>query len=176
MCPRLTTFSHICKPQLFALTTTRAFNSQIDLGPCGAVAHEAPAHDRHGTSTMAQSPTTVRDGIILLGTGDFTPCHVAGQVEQKRLNISSNVPVAVQQWEGLIAINYPARAAGITRHMRVHEAKALCPELQCVHVETIGASLCSTSLSDPDYILGRLMSNETSALPMYNASSAPNNT
>ena len=115
-------------------------------------------------------------GSFYWENGDFTPCHVAGQVEQKRLNISSNVPVAVQQWEGLIAINYPARAAGITRHMRVHEAKALCPELQCVHVETIGASLCSTSLSDPDYILGRLMSNETSALPMYNASSAPNNT
>ncbi len=64
-------------------------------------------------------------------------------MEQKRLGISPNVPVAVQQWEGLIAINYPARAAGITRHMRVHEAKALCPELQCVHVETIGEGLCS---------------------------------
>lgn len=65
-------------------------------------------------------------------------CPGAGQVEQKRLSIPRNVPVAVQQWEGLIAINYAARAAGITRHMRVHEAKALCPELQCVHVETIG--------------------------------------
>ncbi|BDA45382.1 DNA polymerase eta at N-terminal half [Coccomyxa sp. Obi] len=66
------------------------------------------------------------------------------QVEQKRLGISPNVPVAVQQWEGLIAINYPARAAGITRHMRVHEAKALCPELQCVHVETIGGDELDT--------------------------------
>lgn len=36
------------------------------------------------------------------------------------------------------AVNYPARAAGITRHMRRAEAKAKCPELQCVHVETIG--------------------------------------
>lgn len=60
------------------------------------------------------------------------------QVEQKRLGIPAEVPCAVQQWEGLIAINYAARAQGITRHMRVHEAKARCPELVCVHVQTIG--------------------------------------
>ncbi len=60
------------------------------------------------------------------------------QVEQKRLSIPAEVPCAVQQWEGLIAINYAARAQGITRHMRVHEAKARCPELVCVHVQTIG--------------------------------------
>lgn len=35
-------------------------------------------------------------------------------------------------------MNYAARAAGITRHMRVHEAKKICPELELVHVETIG--------------------------------------
>jgi nucleotidyltransferase/DNA polymerase involved in DNA repair len=34
--------------------------------------------------------------------------------------------------EGLIAVNYAARAAGITRHMRVHEAKKHCPELKLV--------------------------------------------
>ncbi len=62
------------------------------------------------------------------------------QVEQKRLGIPAEVPCAVQQWEGLIAINYAARAQGITRHMRVHEAKARCPELVCVHVQTIGAA------------------------------------
>lgn len=67
---------------------------------------------------------------------------LAGQVEQKRLGLPRNVPAAVQQWEGLIAINYAARAAGITRHMRVHEARALCPELKLMHVETIGES-CS---------------------------------
>ena len=57
---------------------------------------------------------------------------------RKRLGIPAEVPCAVQQWEGLIAINYAARAQGITRHMRVHEAKARCPELVCVHVQTIG--------------------------------------
>lgn len=34
--------------------------------------------------------------------------------------------------EGLIAVNYAARAAGITRHMRVWEAKKHCPELKLV--------------------------------------------
>ncbi|KAL2623530.1 hypothetical protein R1flu_003735 [Riccia fluitans] len=59
-------------------------------------------------------------------------------VEHVRLGIPRDVPLAVQQWEGLIAINYAARAAGITRHERVHQAIKKCPELQCVHVETIG--------------------------------------
>ncbi|KXZ54766.1 hypothetical protein GPECTOR_4g836 [Gonium pectorale] len=62
----------------------------------------------------------------------------AGQVEQKRHRIPRDVPCAVQQWEGLIAVNYAARAAGVTRHMRVGEAKRICPQLRTVHVETIG--------------------------------------
>jgi len=60
------------------------------------------------------------------------------QVEQKRLNIPKNVPLVVQQWEGIIAVNYAARELGITRHMRATEAKARCPDLVLVHVETIG--------------------------------------
>ena len=60
------------------------------------------------------------------------------QVEQRRLGIPRDIPVAVQQWEGLIAVNYAARAKGITRHMRIAEAKIKCPELTLVHVETIG--------------------------------------
>lgn len=38
--------------------------------------------------------------------------------------------------QGLIAINYPARAAGIGRHCNVDEAKKLCPELIAQHVAT----------------------------------------
>ena len=71
---------------------------------------------------------------------DPVPC--AGQVEHNRLNIPRATPVAVQQWEGLIAINYPARAAGITRHMRVGEATKICPDLQAVHVQTLGTAHC----------------------------------
>ena len=46
----------------------------------------------------------------------------------------------MQQWSGLIAVNYPARAAGVRRGARVEEAKRLCPDLVCVHVETVGGS------------------------------------
>ena len=44
--------------------------------------------------------------------------------------------VAVQQWQGLIAINYPARKFGLSRHVTATEAKKLCPELVAVHVAT----------------------------------------
>ena len=88
------------------------------------------------------------------------------QVEQKRLSIPAEVPCAVQQWEGLIAINYAARAQGITRHMRVHEAKARCPELVCVHVQTIGEFRCGT-IPPPDisFLPCKAPSLKTSACP-----------
>ncbi|KAJ9101157.1 hypothetical protein QFC21_003375 [Naganishia friedmannii] len=53
-----------------------------------------------------------------------------------RLGIPDDQPVGVQQWRGLIAINYPARRFGITRHMTAEEAKKKCPTLQTVHVAT----------------------------------------
>lgn len=49
-----------------------------------------------------------------------------------RLGLSPETPVACQQWTGLIAINYPARAFGITRHMTVQE---VCILLQTELVE-----------------------------------------
>jgi DNA polymerase eta len=44
----------------------------------------------------------------------------------------------VQQWHGIIAVNYPARSFGVKRHNTVEEAKQLCPGITFVHVETIG--------------------------------------
>lgn len=35
---------------------------------------------------------------------------------------------------GIIAVNYPAKALGVTRHMRENEAKAVCPTLNAVKV------------------------------------------
>lgn len=58
------------------------------------------------------------------------------QCEQIRLDLPDSVPIAVQQWQGLIAINYPARKFGLTRHITASEAKKLCPELVCQHVAT----------------------------------------
>lgn len=50
-----------------------------------------------------------------------------------RLGIKKDVPLVVQQWQSLIAVNYPARAFGITRHMNIAEAKQKCPSLVAVH-------------------------------------------
>ncbi|KAK9760131.1 N-acetyltransferase eso1 [Basidiobolus ranarum] len=58
------------------------------------------------------------------------------QVEQVRLNLPPEKAVAVQQWQGLIAVNYPARKMGVQRHSSVADALKLCPDLQLVHVAT----------------------------------------
>ncbi|CAE7813304.1 primpol [Symbiodinium sp. CCMP2456] len=66
------------------------------------------------------------------------------QVEQRRLNLGrppwtarDSPPAAVQQWDGLIAVNYAARAHGVKRGMRAAEASTICPGIVLVHVETI---------------------------------------
>lgn len=57
------------------------------------------------------------------------------QVEANRLHLDwLKDPVAVQQWQGLIAIGYAARSQGVTRHMRVKDAMQACPQLKLVHV------------------------------------------
>lgn len=61
----------------------------------------------------------------------------APEFEAKRLGLDNSVPIAVQQWQGLIAINYAARAFGITRHENIQEARKKCPELIVCHVATL---------------------------------------
>ncbi|KAL1606292.1 DNA-directed DNA polymerase eta rad30 [Paraconiothyrium brasiliense] len=58
------------------------------------------------------------------------------QCETVRLGIDPAKPLAVQQWQGLIAINYPARAYGLSRHVTSAEALKVCPELILQHVAT----------------------------------------
>lgn len=58
------------------------------------------------------------------------------QCEMVRLGVAEDQPLAVQQWQGLIAINYPARAFGLSRHVVISEAKKLCPQLIMQHVAT----------------------------------------
>ncbi|MCJ1436231.1 DNA-directed DNA polymerase eta rad30 [Xylographa pallens] len=58
------------------------------------------------------------------------------QCEMVRLNVPEDQPLAVQQWQGLIAINYPARKFGMNRHITITEAKKLCPNLIMQHVAT----------------------------------------
>ncbi|KAK7946130.1 sister chromatid cohesion protein eso1 [Apiospora aurea] len=58
------------------------------------------------------------------------------QCEMVRLGTPEDQPLAVQQWQGLIAVNYPARKFGIGRHCTVTEAKKMCPQLIAQHVAT----------------------------------------
>ena len=58
------------------------------------------------------------------------------QCEGVRLGIPEDKPLAVQQWQGLIAINYPARKFGLSRHVTITEAKKQCPDLIMQHVAT----------------------------------------
>ena len=58
------------------------------------------------------------------------------QCEMVRLGVPVDQPLAVQQWQGLIAINYPARAFGLSRHVTITEAKKQCPQLIMQHVAT----------------------------------------
>lgn len=85
-------------------------------------------------------------------------------MEMARLSIPADAPMAVQQWNGLvrptsaplpsfpsfltpahsrtrrtprqIAVNYPARAYGISRHESPAEALKKCPHLRLVHCQT----------------------------------------
>ncbi|KAL6238048.1 hypothetical protein BDW75DRAFT_202443 [Aspergillus navahoensis] len=58
------------------------------------------------------------------------------QCEMVRLGTPRETPLAVQQWDSLIAINYPARAFGITRMITAKEAKAKCADIVLQHVAT----------------------------------------
>ncbi|KIW96869.1 uncharacterized protein Z519_02260 [Cladophialophora bantiana CBS 173.52] len=58
------------------------------------------------------------------------------QCEMVRLGVSETQPLAVQQWQGLIAINYPARDFGLNRHATVTEARSKCPQIVIQHVAT----------------------------------------
>lgn len=57
-------------------------------------------------------------------------------MEMSRLKSDPSVPLAVRQWNGLIAVNYAARKFGISRHESPAEALKKCPELVMVHVAT----------------------------------------
>lgn len=58
------------------------------------------------------------------------------QCEMVRLDVPEDKPLAVQQWQGLIAINYPARKFGLNRHVTITEAQKACPEIIMQHVAT----------------------------------------
>ncbi|KAG5971530.1 hypothetical protein E4U55_001192 [Claviceps digitariae] len=97
------------------------------------------------TSAVRRSQFTYRQLSQLASFATSNPLRVVAHVdldafyaqcEMVRLGVSEDQPLAVQQWQGLIAINYPARSFGIGRHFNVAEAKKLCPALIAQHVAT----------------------------------------
>ncbi|KAJ3250916.1 DNA-directed DNA polymerase eta rad30 [Boothiomyces macroporosus] len=59
------------------------------------------------------------------------------QVEQVRLGLDASVPLCVQQWTAVIAVNYAARKFGIKRSHSAKECVDLCPDVVLVHVPTM---------------------------------------
>jgi DNA polymerase eta len=93
-----------------------------------SIAHQAPA--KLPSSAL---PACLQGSRVILHLD--LDCFYA-QVEHVRLGIPLSTPLAVQQWLGIIAVNYSARAKGIKRFHNINEAKVLCPELVSVHVAT----------------------------------------
>ncbi|OJJ99682.1 hypothetical protein ASPACDRAFT_78615 [Aspergillus aculeatus ATCC 16872] len=92
-----------------------------------------------------ESQFTYRQLQLLRQGSTATPLRVIAHVdldafyaqcEMVRLGTPRDVPLAVQQWDSLIAINYPARSFGITRMISAGEAKKLCPDIVLQHVAT----------------------------------------
>lgn len=78
------------------------------------------------------------DRVVVLVDMDCFYCQVEEKLDQKL----SGKPIAVvqyNQWRGggIIAVNYPARDRGVTRHMRGNEAKEKCPEIELVRVPNV---------------------------------------
>lgn len=48
------------------------------------------------------------------------------QVEQRRLNLSADEPIAVQQWGSLLAVNYVARKFGVLRGLFTLQTLSSC--------------------------------------------------
>jgi DNA polymerase eta len=85
----------------------------------------------HLALLAASSPTTPLRVIAHIDLDAFY-----AQCEMIRLGLPCAQPLAVQQWQGLIAINYAARAFGLSRHVDIATAKRLCPAIICQHVAT----------------------------------------
>ncbi|MCO5565299.1 hypothetical protein L7F22_018972 [Adiantum nelumboides] len=116
----------------------------------GSTASLSNLTSQKSTSPPEENPFPIVTYRHLLSAGSLTPsnplrviahCDVDAayaQFEAQRLGIDSfAVPLAVQQWSGLIAIGYKAREFGINRHCDITKAKELCPEIMAVHVQTI---------------------------------------
>ncbi|KAH9958595.1 hypothetical protein BC827DRAFT_1136015 [Russula dissimulans] len=83
---------------------------------------------------LLSPPPGARDPLRVIALCDSDAFYAA--CEQVRLGIDPSRPLVVRQWDALIAVNYPARAFGITRMSSWRDALKKCPELTVVHVAT----------------------------------------
>lgn len=92
----------------------------------------------------------VRARLRVVGHCDLD-CAFA-QFEAKRLGWdAATEAVVVEQWGSLLAVSYPARAAGVTRMQNVTAARQVCPNLKSSHVPTYAPGARSPAYHDhPD--------------------------
>jgi hypothetical protein len=125
--------------------------------------HDLAARDVAATATMAHAPVPAllrTDRVIAHidmvrsaapvaprqhphPTTPLPPLRQDGfyaQVLASRAGVARTVPVGVQQWGSLIAVNYPAKATGVRRGMDVRAALAACPTLTLLHVDVVDAA------------------------------------
>lgn len=78
----------------------------------------------------------------------------------------SPLPAVVQYLEnaGIIAVNYAARALGVTRHMREREAKAFCKDLICVKVPSKNGKADLAKYRDAGYQVAKVLQSFTPLL------------
>ncbi|KAG9194398.1 DNA polymerase eta [Alternaria panax] len=75
-----------------------------------------------------------RSPLRIIALIDFDAFYA--QCEVVRLRLQPSTPLAVQQWNAIIALNYPARESGLKRGASIEEARRLCPEIVLQHVAT----------------------------------------
>lgn len=95
--------------------------------------------------TPCKSQFTRRDLHLLSQSSTKSPLRVIAlidfdcfyaQCEGVRLGLPADRPLGVQQFLHVIAINYPARAAGLKKVVTAVEAREKCPDIVLQHVPT----------------------------------------
>jgi DNA polymerase eta len=104
-----------------------------------------PECDNDSVQLAGESSFTFRDLQLLGRSSVNSPLRVIAlvdfdcfyaQCESVRLGLPEDQPLGVQQFKHVIAINYPARAAGLRKVVTAFEAKQKCPNIVLQHVPT----------------------------------------
>ncbi|KAI8193703.1 N-acetyltransferase eso1 [Colletotrichum sp. SAR 10_70] len=95
--------------------------------------------------TAPSSQFTYRDLQLLSQSSPESPLRVVAlvdydsfyaQYESLRLGLPPSKPLAVRQWNAIIALNYAAKERGVKRIMSADDARRICPDIVLQHVPT----------------------------------------